>query len=149
MPVVIDTHTINIRLAFLELEIEELEGLVASAVNDEAFQKYSDRLKEKRGAVTELENWIKIINQDPGWGDLVNIDGHRVPKLPTFKSPEEKAARLEMWENGGGVDTGVQELDLEQAMRAREANARNTSLESVAFLDGIGPIANETDQSEV
>jgi len=64
------------------------------------------------------------------------VDGKRIPKMPTFKSKEEKERRLANWGTAQGHDE-------EYVKRAREARAREDAQEDVFFMDGIGPIAAE------
>jgi FtsZ-binding cell division protein ZapB len=140
MGILIDQNTLDIRMTLLEMEIDELKHRLPEMDNDEAFAALNDGLKERTGQLKECTLWLKILNQDPGWGDIVNVKGKRMPKMPTFKSEEEMDARFENWEGGGSAGDG---LTMEQAMRAREGQARKISEESVQFMDGEGPIAVE------
>lgn len=140
MPISIDQNTLDIRMTLLEMEIKEIEFRLPQIDNDEAFAAINDGLKECRGQLKECTLWLKILNQDSGWGNLVNVEGKRMPKMPTFKSEEEMAARMDGWEGGGAAGDG---LTIEQAMRARELHAREISEESVQFMDGEGPITIE------
>ena len=133
MPVIIDQHTIDIRLLWLALERQKLTEQQPTAT-DEQMAEIEERLKEVRYRENECKDWIRILNQDPGWGELINVGGRKVPKMPTFKSREETDHRLENWGTAKGHDE-------EFVKRAREARARNDAQEDAFFMDGVGPIA--------
>jgi len=134
---VIDDQTINIRIAFLELEKEKLERMQAKANDNEDMATLAQEIYGIEKVLEEMDNWLKIINRDPGWGELVNIAGKKIPKLPTFSNKEEMKYRLnnpdKHWAEGG--------LDHEQTARAREYNAKTNAQEAVRHMDGEGPIA--------
>jgi len=139
MPAVIDQHTINIRFLWLGVERQKLIEKQPTAT-DEEMAKIEEDLKEVRHRENELRDWTRILNQDQGWGELVTVDGRKVPKMPAFKTEEEMEHRIANWGTAKGHD--------EQYIKsAREARARKDAQEDVIFMDGIGPIAAEEYES--
>lgn len=139
MPATIDQNTLDIRITWLEIEKEKLEHAQAKADGKQiaAIQKKIDDMDAK---IEECEDWLKILNQDPGWGDLVNIEGRKVPKMPTFKTIEQKEKRVADPENWD------RELDHEQTARAREFNMKNNAQEAAFVMDGSGPVQQWLDE---
>lgn len=133
MPAVVDQHTIEIRLTWLAVDRQKLVEEQPTA-NNERMAAIEERLKEIRYREAECKDWLHILNQDPGWGDLITVDGRKVPKMPTFRTPEERERRLKNW----GKKLPEKEQKVKQA---REYRAMQDAREDVAFMDGIGPIA--------
>lgn len=133
MPAVIDQHTIEIRLTWLAVDRQKLLETQPGA-SDEQMAEIEERLKEIRYRENECRDWLKILNQDPGWGDLITVDGRKVPKMPTFKTPEEREERLNSWDRFGAGDE-------QKVKQAREYRAMTDAREDASFMDGIGPIA--------
>jgi len=135
MPVILDQHTIDIRLTWLAVDRQKLIEKQPTA-SDEQMAEIEERLKEIRYRENECKDWLRILNQDPGWGELITVDGRKVPKMPTFKSKEEMEHRIANWGTAKGHD--------EQFLKkARESRAREDAQEDAFFMDGIGPIAAE------
>lgn len=135
MPVIIDQHTIDIRLTWLALDKQKLVEQQPNA-SDEQMAEIEERLIEVRYRENECKDWLRILNQDPGWGELISVGGRKVPRMPKFKSREEMDSRLANWGTAQGHD--------EQFLKsAREARAREDAQEDAIFMDGIGPIAAE------
>ena len=137
MPAVIDQNTLDIRITWLEIEKEKLDRKQAGAEDLSAFQHKIDMIDAK---IEECMDWLKILNQDPGWGDLINIKGKRVPKMPAFKDNETMARRIE------DPESWDRELDHEQTARAREFNMKNNAQEAAFVMDGAGPVKAMLDE---
>lgn len=135
MPAVIDQHTIEIRLQWLALDRTRLIEKQPDA-SDEEMARIQIELYKLEGREAENRDYMHILNQDPGWGDLITIDGRKVPKMPKFESEEEMDARLGNWPSAKGHDEQF-------VKRAREARAREDAQEDAYFMDGIGPIAEQ------
>lgn len=140
MPAVIDQHTIEIRIIWLDVEQRKLLEKQPMA-NDEEMAQIAEKLKEVEYRQAECRDWLRILNQDPGWGDLITVDGRKVPKMPTFKSKEEMDKRISEWGTAKGRDEAF-------LKRAREYRAQKDAREDVLFMDGIGPITQEEEDAE-
>lgn len=138
MPVVMDQDTINIRIIFLDMERQKLQQKQAVA-NDEQMAALVKAIEACDAKLEECNDWLRILNQDPGWGELINVGGRKIPKLPTFKSVEELNWRLKNPEKTWREDS--QGLNYEETSRAREYNARNNADESVRYMDSNGPFS--------
>jgi hypothetical protein len=148
MPVAIDQETIHTRIVWLEMEVEKLQQRQATA-NDEQMAELAEEILKRQARLAECNDWLRILNKDPGWGELVNIAGKRIPKLPMFKSEQELKFRLENPEKTWRED--APDLSYEETARAREFNARNTAQESAQAMDGNGPfgkLLEGTDKDE-
>lgn len=136
MSVVIDDQTIQIRVQFMELEKQKLEKLLAKTEDNKEFATISREIYAIEKVLEELDDWLKIINRDPGWGELVNIGGRRIPKLPSFSSEDELK-----WRMSNPDKHWVADMTEEQTAAAREFNARNNAADAIDAMDGQGPIA--------
>lgn len=137
MPAVIDQGVIDIRITWHEIEKEKLELAQAKSDDVAGIQRKIDAIDAK---IEELNDWLKILNQDPGWGDLINVEGRKVPKMPTFKSDERKARRIEDPENWD------RDLGHEQTARARDFNMKNNAQDAAFVMDGGGPVKKWLDE---
>jgi hypothetical protein len=126
------------RLAVLEAAKKKIEQEKEQAEEAIEIRRLDDKLIEVGGQITEVKNWLDAYDDDPNWGQYVKrADGQRVPKLPTFKSKEEREFRME---NPEGNEPG--EWDEERIRRAREYRAREDAQESAIWLDGKSPHAS-------
>jgi len=141
MPVIIDQETIAIRVAWLSVEYKKLLEEQANCTDKDRASQIAIGIHENECRAKECHDWLKILDQDPGWGQLLNVDGKLVPKMPKFRDPEEKRIRLETW----GTAKGLNEHDLKAI---REYRVRDNAQEDVHFMDGLGPIANEASDEE-
>jgi hypothetical protein len=139
MPAVIDQNTLDIRITWLEIERHKLEIKQSRAEGDRVadLQRKIDDMDAK---IEECQDWLKILNQDPGWGDLINIKGRKVPKMPTFKDNETMARRLE------DPEDWAMGMDHEETARAREFNMKNNAQEAAFVMDGAGPVKAMLDE---
>jgi hypothetical protein len=141
MPVIIDQHTVSLRTIWLELDRQKLIDMQPDAT-DEDMRELERLLLKNEGKLEEMQDWMRILNKDPGWGDLINVEGRQVPRMPKFKSPEERQERLANWPSAKGHDE-------DYVRRAREFRAAEDAQDDARFLDGIGPIAEEERLEEI
>ena len=134
----------------LELRIKYLKELVSAFVLKKAklsevsqIRRLEDEILSLQGGITELKQWAREIDQDPGYGKLIrHADGVRRPKLPVFEDKQQRAAALE---NRAGTLTGMSESDVR---RAREFRAKEDAEMSIRNMDGRSPYIPEEERRQ-
>jgi hypothetical protein len=106
---------IKMRMQFLELE--------------QARELNPEKRLELEHRRMECADWLEIQNEDPHLGEDVKIDGEWVPKLPTFKSPEEMQQVLDNPEGRDGQSP-------EEIRGARVYRSSVDAQEQADFLNG-------------
>jgi hypothetical protein len=125
------------RLHMLKAALKELENEKEGADDALEIRRLDDKLIEMGGHIKEVQQWLDAYDDDPGWGQYFKqLDGQRVPKLPTFSSLEEREARMA---SPSGNRPGA--WTEEEVRGAREFRAMEDARESAVWLDGKSPYA--------
>lgn len=136
-----DQRRIELRIVYLMRQISVMQNNKSNADDVAQIRRWEDSIIKTQGAIDELKQWIREIDQDPGYGKLIRYaDGTRKPKLPVFESREERAAALE---NRAGTTTGLSEADVR---RAREYRSREDGEISIRNMDGRSPYIPEDER---
>ncbi len=110
-----DIRMIKMRMQFLELE--------------QARETDETKKLELLHRRMECADWLEIQNEDPRYGEDVKIGGEWVPKLPVFKSAEERERVLKDPEGREGQSP-------EEIRSARVYRASKDAQEEADFLNG-------------
>jgi len=136
-----DQRRIELRIMYLKRHISKLENTKATMSEVVDIRRIEDVILGIQGGISELKQWSREIDLDPGYGKLMRCsDGNRRPKLPVFVSAEMRASALE---NRAGTTTGLSEADVR---RAREFRAREDAEVSIRSMDGRSPYIPEEER---
>ena len=79
-----------LRIQFLEGDLAKAKRKIGELedANEIANAQLEQRDIETR--IDENKQWLRVLEQDPGWGELQEVEGGKyVPRMPTFKTPQE------------------------------------------------------------
>lgn len=125
----------EMRLHVLKALKKEKEKKRDKAEDALEIRRIDDALIEVGGQIKEIQQWLDAYDDDPNWGQYFKqLDGQRVPKLPTFASKEEREERIA---SPSGNRPGA--WTEEEVRRAREFRAIEDARESAVWLDGKSP----------
>lgn len=129
-----------LRIKFLENDILNLKADLKKLEDANEMVLIQDKIKDKESRIDENKLWLRVIEQDPSWGTMVETDGKYTPKMPTFKTPQEMEYALEhrdvIYEEDANEDEQHQ-------MATREMVHRSHNELALQRMDGEGPIAAE------
>ena len=136
-----DQRRLEMRIGYLMQTIAELEHKKSKMTEVADMRRVEDDVLEFQGGIRELKQWSREIDIDPGYGKLMRCaDGVHRPKLPVFKSKEERGIALN---NRAGTLTGLSESDVR---RSRESRAREDAEISIRNMDGRSPYISEEER---
>jgi hypothetical protein len=126
---------------FLKRGISKLENTKAELLEVVDIRRIDDAILGIQGGISELKQWSREIDLDPGYGKLLRCaDGVHRPKMPVFVDAEERAAAMD---NRAGTTTGLSESDIR---RAREFRAKEDGEVSIRNMDGRSPYIPEDER---
>ena len=125
---------------YLKRHISKLENTQATLSEVVDIRRIEDNILLVQGGISELKQWSREIDLDPGYGKLMRCsDGVHRPKMPVFMNAEERAAALD---NRAGTAT-LSESDIR---RAREFRAKEDGEVSIRNMDGRSPYIPEEER---
>ena len=135
-------QAILVRISFLEGDIANIrKDIIASDGGNELMDmRHHIELIEER--IDENKQWMRVLDKDPGFGILENVDGKYIPKMPTFKTPEERDYALDHRQHIREEDADTTPQNF---MATREMVKRKHTEMAIERMDGEGPIAAEKD----
>ena len=126
---------------YLKRKISKLENTKSELLEVVDIRRIEDAILDTQGGISELKQWSREIDLDPGYGKLMRCtDGIHRPKMPVFADAEERAAALD---NRAGTTTGLSESDIR---RAREFRAKEDGEVSIRNMDGRSPYIPEDER---
>ena len=126
---------------YLKRHISKLENTKSELSEVVDIRRIEDAILGIQGGISELKQWSREIDLDPGYGKLMRCsDGVHRPKMPVFVNAEERAAALD---NRAGTTTGLSESDVR---RAREFRAKEDGEVSIRNMDGRSPYIPEDER---
>jgi hypothetical protein len=126
---------------YLQRHILKLENTKSELSEVVDIRRIEDNILLVQGGISELKQWSREIDLDPGYGKLMRCsDGIRRPKMPVFVDAEERAAAMD---NRAGTTTGLSESDVR---RAREFRAKEDGEVSIRNMDGRSPYIPEDER---
>ena len=136
-----DQRRLELRVFYLKQKIAEMEHKKTKLAEVADIRRVEDDILGFQHRISELKQWSREIDLDPGYGKLVrHHDGIHRPKLPVFENREIRAAALD---NRAGTLTGLSESDVR---RAREFRAKEDSEISIKNMDGRSPYIPEEER---
>ena len=136
-----DQRRLELRIMYLKRRISKIENTKATLTEVADMRRLDDAILEIQGGISELKQWGREIDLDPGYGKLMRCtDGIHRPKMPVFVSAEERASALD---NRAGTTTGLSESDVR---RAREFRAKEDGEISILNMDGRSPYIPESER---
>ena len=138
-----DQRRLELRIIYLTELIRGFTLKKAKLTDVSEMRRLEDEILSLQGGITELKQWSREIDQDPGYGKLIrHADGIRRPKLPVFVDQQQRATALE---NRAGTLTGLSESDVR---RAREFRAKEDAELSIKNMDGRSPYIPEDERGQ-
>jgi len=128
------------RINFLEGDVHNLNLEIDKAEDGNQVIVFQEQIKEKEIRIDENKQWLRVLERDPTWGMLENVDGKYTPKMPTFKTKEEVSYALENREHFREEDADTTE---QQYLSTREMVKKWHNEQALIRMDGDGPIAAE------
>ena len=136
-----DQRRLEMRMDYLMRTVAELKHKKSKMTEVADMRRIEDDILGLQGGIKELKQWSRELDLDPGYGKLMRCtDGKHRPKLPVFRSKEERGAALD---NRKGTLTGLSESDVR---RAREFRAREDAEISIKNMDGRSPYIPEEER---
>ena len=137
-----DQRRLELRITYLKRGIAKLEYNKPNLSEVAEIRRVDDDILSLQGGISELRQWSREIDLDPGYGKLLRCaDGIHRPKLPIFVSVEERTAALD---NRAGTGT-LSESDIR---RAREFRAKEDAEISIRNMDGRSPHIPEEERKQ-
>ncbi len=133
-----------LRIKFLENDILNYKADLAKLEDANEMVLMQDKIKDREIRIDENKQWLRALEQDPGWGELVETDGSYLPKMPTFRNEREMEHALEHPGNWYEEDEN-ETLDHQRATREHVHRAHNEL--ALQRMQGEGPIATEESES--
>lgn len=133
------------RIKFLENDIVNYKTDLGGRTDANEVVLIQDKIKEVETRIDENKQWLRVLEGDPSWGEMVETDGSYIPKMPTFKSDREMEYALdhpERWYEEDENET------TQHQMATREMVGRSHNELALQRMDGEGPIAAEEQASE-
>lgn len=138
-----DQRRLELRILYLRRAIAVLERDKRAMSEVAEIRRAEDAILGIQGGVSELLQWSREIDLDPGYGKLIlGKDNIHRPKLPTFTTVAE---RTEALTNREGTLTGLSGADVK---RAREFRAREDAEVSIKNMDGRSPYIPEEERKQ-
>jgi hypothetical protein len=131
-----------LRIQFLENDIQNYKADMEKLEDANEIILMQDKIKDREIRIDENKQWLRALEQDPGYGELVETDGKYIPKMPTFKSDAEMKRALDNPENWYEEDEN-ETLDHQRATREMVHKSHNEL--ALQRMDGEGPIAADAD----
>jgi len=138
-----DQRRLELRVMYLRRAIAVLERDKSAMSEVAEIRRAEDAILGIQGGVSELLQWSRELDLDPGYGKLIlGKDNIHRPKLPTFTTAVE---RTEAFTNREGTLTGLSGADVK---RAREFRAREDGEVSIRNMDGRSPYIPEEERKQ-
>lgn len=131
-----------LRIQFLENDILNYKQDLAKLEDANEIVLMQDKIKDREVRIDENKQWLRALEQDPGWGKLVETDGSYLPKMPTFRNEKEMEHALD---NPGNWYEEDKDEDIQHQMATREMVHRSHNELALQRMDGEGPIAADED----
>ena len=136
-----DQRRLELRIMYIKRRISIMEFSKSELSDVADIRRIEDGILLAQGGISELKQWSREIDLDPGYGKLMRCsDGIHRPKMPVFVSAEERAAAMD---NRAGTTTGLSESDVR---RAREFRAKEDGEVSIRNMDGRSPYIPEDER---
>jgi hypothetical protein len=139
------TQSVLYRIKFLEGDIANFKKKLESEKDGDAIGRLQDQIREAEICIEENKRWLRVLEKDPGYGILENVDGSYIPKMPTFRSAKERDYALENREHLREEDADTTE---QQFLGTREMVKRHHNELAIERMDGEGPHAVEDVDAE-
>jgi hypothetical protein len=128
------------RINFLEGDVNNIKIQLEKTDDGNEIILLQKQLEGKEIRIDENKQWLRVLERDPGWGTLENVDGKYIPKLPTFKTRREAEYALEHPDHFREEDSDTTEQSF---LGTREMVKRYHNEQALQRMDGDGPIAAE------
>lgn len=129
-----------IRISFLKGEIANLETSKHDVEDARNLMMIDEQIRFKSERIDENQQWLRILDKDPGFGKLVNVGGRYEPKMPTFGTKEEVEYALE---NPDTIREEYAETDEQTYMATRSEVQRHYTEQALKRMDGDGAYAEQ------
>ncbi len=129
-----------LRIKFLENDILNYKADMAKLEEANEIVLMQDKIKDREVRIDENKQWLRALESDPGYGELVETDGSYLPKMPTFRNEKQMERALD--NPGNWYEEDAQETPQHQAA-TREMVHRSHNDLALKKMDGEGPIAAE------
>ncbi len=133
-------QAVLVRISFLEGDIANIRQEIIATEDANELMQLRDRVAMIEERIDENRQWLRVLDKDPGFGILENVDGKYIPKMPTFKTPEEREYALEHRQHIRKEDD---DTTPQSFMATREMVKREHTKMAIERMDGEGPIAAE------
>ncbi|MHA2068902.1 MAG: hypothetical protein ACXABY_31455 [Candidatus Thorarchaeota archaeon] len=134
------TQSLLYRIKFLEGDISNLNIKIQGETDGDVVASLQEQITEKNIRIDENKQWLRVLEKDPGYGMLENVEGSYIPKMPTFKTAKERDYALENREHLREEDADTTE---QQFLGTREMVKRHHNQLAIERMDGEGPYAVE------
>ncbi len=136
-----DQRRLELRIMYIKRRISIMEFSKSELSDVADIRRIEDGILLAQGGISELKQWSREIDLDPGYGKLMRCsDGIHRPKMPVFVDAEERASAMD---NRAGTTTGLSESDVR---RAREFRAKEDGEVSIRNMDGRSPYIPEDER---
>ncbi len=133
-------QAVLVRISFLEGDISNIRKEIIATEDANELMQLRDRVAKIEERIDENQQWLRVLDKDPGFGILENVDGKYIPKMPKFSTPEERDYAL-------GHRQHIHEEDDDTTpqnfMAGREMVRREHTKMAIERMDGQGPVATE------
>ncbi len=133
-------QAVLVRISFLEGDIANIRQEIVATEDANELMQLRDSVAKIEERIDENRQWLRVLDKDPGFGILENVDGKYIPKMPTFKTPEERDYALEHRQHIRKEDD---DTTPQSFMATREMVKREHTKMAIERMDGEGPIATE------
>jgi hypothetical protein len=132
-----------LRIKFLENDTLNFKADLEKLTEANEITLIQGKVHDTEIRIDENKQWLRVLEGDPNWGELVETDGDYLPKMPTFKNDRDLKHALEHPENWYREDQGEDE---QHFMATREMVHRHHNELALTRMDGEGVIAEEERQ---
>ena len=129
-----------LRIKFLGNDILNFKADLEKLEHANEITLIQGKIHDTETRIDENKQWLRVLEGDPSWGELVETDGSYLPKMPTFRNERELEHALEHPENWYEEDQGEDE---QHFIATREMVHRHHNELALERMDGEGPIAAE------